>query len=125
MEALRGVNTFLWDLLLDEELALAAESERLAEKADDKADKKKKKKQQDESAGSGPEKGARAKTPWAERVRLGRPLYVTPGKYKLVVRAGDNESETSFEIDKPRPRTPRAKPEPKIRGEKKKKKGGD
>ncbi len=59
-----------------------------------------------------------AKTPWAERVRLERPLYVTPGKYKIVLVAGDTEAETELEVKPPEPRDPRQKPEPKIRGQK-------
>ena len=124
LDAARGVSTFKWDLLLDEQLALRAEASRLAEAKsrdddDGKSKKKKKNQKQDADEADGTEKGVKAKTPWAERVRLGRPLYVTPGSYKLVVKTADAESETDLEIEKPTKRDPRMKPEPKIRGEKK------
>lgn len=128
LDAVRGVSTFTWDLLLDEALALSAETARLAEAAAEKdnakgskKDRKGKKREPatEDDGEEGTATGARAKTPWAERVRLGRPLYVTPGSYKLVVQAGDAEAETEFEVEKPRAREPREKPKPKIRGAKK------
>jgi hypothetical protein len=97
-DAVRGVNTLRWDLLLDEELALAVERERVAEEEEVKP----------------------ADTPWAEAVRLERPLYVTPGTYTVRVQVGDDGAEAEFEVNKPRPREPRVAPEPRIRGEKKK-----
>ncbi|MGD8699747.1 MAG: hypothetical protein PVJ43_10680 [Gemmatimonadales bacterium] len=93
----RGVNTLRWDLLLDEELALAAESERVAEKEEVKP----------------------ADTPWAEAVRLERQLFVTPGTYTVQVRMGDDRADAEFKVDAPQPRQPRVKPTPRIRGEKK------
>ena len=89
MDVVKGVSTFVWDLKLDQELALAAEQAKLAKAEEAKAEaaKKSKKKAKKDDKPEGPEKGVLAKTPWAERVRLGRPLYVTPGTYKLVLSA--------------------------------------
>ena len=75
--------------------------------------KKSKKSDDDESDGQ----GRLAKTPWAEAVRLERPLYVTPGTYKLLLEAADGKAETDLVVDAPEPRKPRLKPEPKIRGQ--------
>lgn len=94
----RGVHTFRWDLLLDEQAALEAEG---------RSTKREKNK---------PEKGSRAERPWTEAVELGWPLYATPGDYTLRVTLGEAESERSFEMKSPRKRTPRVAPEPKIRG---------
>ncbi|RMH20318.1 MAG: glycosyl hydrolase [Acidobacteria bacterium] len=130
MEASAGVNTFTWDLLLDPELALPAEQERLAaaEKAgDDGGEKSKKKgkkgkKGKKDDGGDEPQaestKGRRAKTPWAEAVRLGWPLYVTPGTYTVRAVAGDATSDVELTIKPPRPREPRMKKEEPIRGKK-------
>ncbi len=96
MDAIRGVNTLRWDLLLDEELALAAERERVAEKEEVKP----------------------ADIPWAEAVRLERQLYVTPGTYTVQLQVGDASAETEFKVNAPRPRQPRVRPAPRIRGEK-------
>ncbi len=51
-------------------------------------------------------------------MRLGWPLYVTPGKYTVRIAVGEAESDTELEVKPPRPREPRMKEEPKIRGEK-------
>ena len=101
MEAVRGVNTLRWDLLLDPELALPAERESLEDKEEVKP----------------------ADTPWAEAVRLERPLYVTPGTYTIRVLADGESADTEFKVKSPRAREPRVKPEPRIRGEKDKKEG--
>jgi photosystem II stability/assembly factor-like uncharacterized protein len=101
MGVTRGVNTLRWDLLFEPDLALAAEREKL-----DRADQ---------------EQVDRSHTPWAEAVRLGRPLFATPGTYKLNITAGSNSAEAEFEIKSPKPREPRVKPEPRRRGEKEKK----
>lgn len=105
-----GINTFSWDLLLDEELALAAEEAALA--AEEDANGEEAEKEADST------QGQRAKTPWAEAVRLGRQLYITPGTYSLRVEVGEDSGETTFEVKPPEPREPRMKPKPKIRGEK-------
>ncbi len=114
LEAIRGVNTFTWDLLLDEGSALAAEQAGL----EDDAEAEDEEKEEQKEAGDASTKGARAKTPWAEAARLGRPIYVTPGTYTLVVRTQDGEAEAELEVKPPVPREPRKKKEPKIRGQK-------
>jgi hypothetical protein len=123
MPAERGINTFEWDLLLDPELALVAEKKSLAGTDEDSAQlvrkKKKKKKRQAEVEVEVEEEtaeGRLAKTPWAEALRLGRPLYITPGEYSLKVQLAATEAETGLEIKAPEPRKARKKKEPKIRG---------
>jgi hypothetical protein len=101
LEAVRGVNMLRWDLLLDPELALPAERESLEDKEEVKP----------------------ADTPWAEAVRLERPLYVTPDTYTIRVRADGESADTEFKVKSPRAREPRVKPEPRIRGQKDKKEG--
>jgi photosystem II stability/assembly factor-like uncharacterized protein len=101
MDAVRGVNTLRWDLLLDPDLALAAESERLADEEDLEP----------------------ADTPWAEAVRLERQLYVTPGKYTVRVQIGGASADTEFTVKAPRSQQPRVAPEPRIRGQKDKRNG--
>jgi photosystem II stability/assembly factor-like uncharacterized protein len=96
MDAVRGVNTLRWDLLLDPELALPVEEARVAEKEEVKP----------------------ADTPWAEAMRLGREFYVTPGTYTIRVQAGAASAETEFKVNAPRPRPPRVPAEPRIRGRK-------
>ncbi len=132
LDAYPGVNTFTWDLLLDETKALAAEKARLEEQAteDESEDEGKKRRKgkkaratdDERSPGGGQtkegSKGERAKKPWAEALRLDRPLYVTPGTYTLTVRTEAGEAETELEVESPEPREPRMKKEPKIRGQK-------
>ena len=96
VEALAGLNAFAWDLLLDEALALEAEKARLA----------------DAEEVTGP-----ADRPWAEALRLERPLYATPGSYKLVLARGGESAELAFEINAPQPLEPRVKPEPREAAE--------
>ena len=60
----------------------------------------------------------KADTPWAEAVRLERPLYVTPGTYTVRVTAGGRSADTEFEVEAPSRREPRVPSEPRIRGEK-------
>ena len=114
-----GVSTFTWDLLLDEELALTAEKAAQEGQEDEEADKKKRRKRKKaEEKPKALEEGALAKTPWAEAVRLDRPLYATPGTYTLKVTVGENSAETEWDMEAPEPLQPRAKKKPKIRGEK-------
>ncbi len=96
-----GVNTLRWDLLLDSDLALEAERQRVGDAADT----------------------SKASIPWAETVRLERPLYVTPGTYRVQVSSGAASAEAEFEIKSPKVREPRVKPPPRRRGEQEKKKG--
>ncbi|MEM1202094.1 MAG: glycosyl hydrolase [Acidobacteriota bacterium] len=115
MDVERGVSTFSWDQILDGDLALAAE---VAENApEDEEPKKRRRKKKDEPAPK-LEEGARAKTPWAEAVRLGWPLYATPGTYTLEVTVGEASASTELTVDPAAPRQPRAEPTPKIRGQK-------
>jgi hypothetical protein len=97
MEAVRGVNTLRWDLLLDPDLALAVESARVAEEEEVKP----------------------ADTPWAEAMRLDRQLFVTPGTYTIRIEANGESADTEFKVNAPRSRQPRVAPEPRIRGKKK------
>ena len=114
-----GVNAFVWDLLLDETKALAAETAKNEASSDEESGKKKRKKREKKDAEEpAAEEGALAKTPWAEAVRLGWPLYATPGTYTLRIEVGDGSAETELEMKSPRARDPRTKPEPKIRGQK-------
>ncbi|MEM7355654.1 MAG: glycosyl hydrolase, partial [Acidobacteriota bacterium] len=123
LAAKRGINTFTWDLLLDESLAQEAETAALAEETEgDEAPRGKKKrgkaKTEEKADAEASTKGRRAKTPWAEAVRLDRPLYVTPGSYSLVVRTAGGEAQTELMVSPPEPRPPRMPKEPKIRGQK-------
>jgi photosystem II stability/assembly factor-like uncharacterized protein len=103
LDATPGVNTLRWDLLLDPDLALAAERERLRDEEEiDPAD-----------------------TPWSESVRLGRPLYVTPGSYRVQLQVGSDSAEAEIAIEPPKAREPRAPTKPRIRGERKKKTPSD
>ena len=93
----KGVSVFTWDLLLDDELALAAENERLEAKSKDedgksgkKAKKGKKAKAADEADDASAKEGELAKKPWSEAARLGWPLYVTPGTYKIRIEVGED-----------------------------------
>ena len=117
MDAVAGVNTFVWDLLLNEEKALAAEKEANAPK-DDKKKKKKKKKKQEAEEKSEPEVGSKGKWPRSEAARLGWKPYVTPGDYTLSIQVGEDSAETELTVTKPKPRRSRVKEEPKIRGQK-------
>ena len=103
VDVLDGINQVTWDLLLDPDLATAAERERVAE-----ADV-------DTDSAEGPR--TLASTPWAEAVRLERPVYVTPGDYTVRVEAGDGTSDVSFTVEEPEPRAPRTEPAPRIRGQ--------
>jgi len=119
LEASSGVNTFTWDLLLDETQALAAEQASLEDDAEaEDGDTEDGDTENDDADDEASTLGERAKTPWAEAVRLGRPLYITPGTYTLTARTGDGEAETELEVKPPEPREPRMKKEPKIRGQK-------
>ncbi len=94
LQAVAGVNQAEWDLVLDEKPALKAERKRLGDDGDPKD------------------------RPWAEAVRLKRPLYVTPGTYSVRLTIGKDTHTTELEITAPEPRKPRMKTKPKIRGKK-------
>jgi photosystem II stability/assembly factor-like uncharacterized protein len=108
--AKRGINTFRWNAMVEQALALAAEkarNDKAAKAADAKSEDNTK--QQDSN-------GALAKTPYAESVRLGHRLFVLPGKYQIKLALNGAESTTALDVKAPEPRQPRAKPPMKIRG---------
>jgi len=97
-EAIAGLNSFDWNLLLDAELTLAAERQTRQALDADKRDERK-------------------NQPYAESQRLGHRLYPTPGKYKLEIAHADTTSRSDFEIKAPKPQDPRWTPPYKLRGE--------
>jgi len=103
-EAVHGMNSFEWDLLVDEELALAAETAGL-EKANEGKD-----------PGKEEEVISLADTPYAESVRLGHSLYAIPGEYTVRVSVGDNSDSAKLTIKAPKDYEPRAKQAYKLRG---------
>ncbi len=110
-----GVNTYRWDLRLDPALALRAEEARLAEEESEKSE---------ETGGASLEPPKRAKVPWSEALRLGRPLFVTPGNYILRVESAGFSAETEIRVQRPQSRDPRTPARPKIRAEQKKDESG-
>jgi photosystem II stability/assembly factor-like uncharacterized protein len=103
-EAVDGMNSFDWDLLVDEELALAAESSSQQNSKEDKA-------------GSDEEKTfSLADTPYAESVRLGHTLYAVPGDYTIKVSVGENTESAKLKIEAPEDFEPRKKESFKLRG---------
>jgi len=105
-EAVHGMNSIDWDLLVDEDLALAAETaarEKAKESTDD-ADAEK--------------TVSLADTPYAESVRLGHDLYVIPGDYTVRVVVGENSDSTGLKIKAPKDFEPRVKQTHKLRGKK-------
>lgn len=123
IETVAGVNQFEWDLTLDPDLALSAERARVeaaASEQDEGSRKSRKRKKREKAApaeSGDAERPNRSETPWAEAVRLGRPLYATPGAYTIRIERGDASSERTFEIEPAPPREPRTRPKPPIRGE--------
>ena len=105
-EAVKGMNSFEWDLLVDEELALAAETSALEKVAEDKTDT------EDNSQFN------LAETPYAESVRLGHALYVIPGDYTVRISVGESSDSTELKIKAPRDFEPRLKEPYKLRGKK-------
>jgi len=97
-EAIEGLNGFDWNLMLDAELALAAEKQAIEELDADKRDVLK-------------------HQPYAESQRLGHRLYPVPGKYTLEIAQADTTSRSAFEIKPPKAQDPRWKPPFKLRGE--------
>lgn len=106
-----GVNTAVWELDVDRDLALAAERAASAKADQDAADAKDAK---DEAAAK--RRGALARSRYAESVRLGHRLYALPGKYTVRIALGGATSETKLEIKAPEEFKPRIKPKPKLRG---------
>ncbi|MEM9555083.1 MAG: glycosyl hydrolase [Acidobacteriota bacterium] len=113
----RGVSAVTWDLLLDEESALEAERQAVAARSEDSVSDDASG-ETDETRGESDDSeiGVLAETPWAEAVRLGWPLYATPGTYTLEVTVGDDAATTELTVEPPSPREPRQPPEPPLRG---------
>jgi photosystem II stability/assembly factor-like uncharacterized protein len=105
-EAVSGMNSIEWDLLVDEELALAAETS-----ARDKAK---------ECAVDDEETPVfnLADTPYAESVRLGHTLYAVPGDYTIRVSVGENSDSTELKIEAPKDYEPRLTEPYTLRGKK-------
>jgi len=105
-DAVQGMNSFEWDLLVDQALALAAETTGL-EKAK-------------ESLDSDEEKNVTnlADTPYAESVRLGQVLYAIPGEYTVRVSVGENNDSAGLKIKAPEDYEPRTRQAYKLRGKK-------
>jgi len=105
-ESVHGMNSFDWDLLVDQELALAAETAFL-EKGEEKP------------ADAGGEKAInKADTPYAESVRLGHALYAIPGDYTVRISMGENSDSAGLKIVAPKGYEPRVKQAYKLRGKK-------
>ncbi|MGB7453189.1 MAG: hypothetical protein WBM36_13770 [Lysobacterales bacterium] len=103
-EAVKGMNNFEWDLLVDQELALAAEATGM-EKVKESLD-----------TGEEEKTVSLADTPYAESVRLGQTLYAIPGEYTVRVSVGENSDSTSLKIKAPEDYEPRVRPAFKLRG---------
>ena len=105
-DAIAGMNVAEWDVKVDRDLALAAEKASGTKGAGTPADSGRKADAMDSVA----------KQPYAESVRLGHHLFARPGKYTVAVEVDGQRHETALEITAPEAFTPRAKPQPKIRG---------
>lgn len=103
-DVVAGVDVIEWDLLLEEELAIPVEEARAAANAAKRAEADEKQNESDESsadAGSSadtPDVGSLAEVPWAEALRLGRRLAVTPGKYEIRIERGDATATRKFVV---------------------------
>jgi photosystem II stability/assembly factor-like uncharacterized protein len=105
-----GINTYTWDLLVDRDLALAAERASLTQAPANQAAAAK-------GAGTADQdKVTLDKTPVAEAVRLQQRLYAPPGTYTLRLSLDGATSEAKWELKAPEPQPPRAPPKPKLRG---------
>ena len=103
-ESSKGMNRLDWDLLVDEELALAAESA-----AQEKA--------VESTADDGEEQTvSMADSPYAESVRLGHDMYATPGIYTIRVSVGDENDSIDMKIKAPKDYESRMKNTFKVRG---------
>ena len=99
IDAKTGINTASWDLLMDRDLALAAEKATLTKDAD----------KSKSTVGLD-------KTPVAEAIRLDQRLYAIPGDYTLRLELNGAKSEVKFTVEAPEARHPRAPAKPKLRG---------
>ena len=108
-ETVKGMNSFEWDLLVDQELALAAESADLKKAKDSAA-------QGEEDKGKEDQSSSLADTPYAESVRLGHALYAIPGDYTVRIELGENSASAILKIKAAKDYEPRTSPAYKIRG---------
>jgi len=105
-EAIKGMNSFDWDLLVDEELALDAESASLDKAKESTSERK------------GEKTPGLADTPYGESVRLSHTLYAIPGDYTVRIQLGKNSDSTNLKIKAPKDYEPRSSQAYKIRGKK-------
>ncbi len=105
-DSVKGMNSFEWDLLVEEALALAAEAVAL-----DKA-------KEDSDHENGEKTTSLADTPYTESVRLGHSLYAIPGDYSIKVSLGENSDSAKLKIKAPKDYEPRFKETYKLRGKK-------
>ena len=108
VELLAGVNQVEWDLRLDSELALAAEATRVAEdenEVEESAETTETTETTETSTTD--ERAALARVPWSEAVRLGYPLYVTAGEYKVRIVRGEASAQNTVTVKAPPPLPPR------------------
>jgi hypothetical protein len=103
-EATKGMNSLDWDLLVDEELALTAETSAPEQAGDEVADAEEAK------------TANMAEMPYAESIRLGHALYAIPGDYTVRVTVSGNSDSTGLKIKTPKDYEPRFKESYKIRG---------
>ena len=103
-ESKKGMNSLDWDLLVDQEMALAAENASLQTSKDAAA------------SGGEVERLNLAESPYAESVRLGHVLYAIPGDYTVRISQGENSDSTELKIKAPEDYESRSKPAYKIRG---------
>ena len=121
-QARAGINTERWDLLMDRDLALAAEQDGLKKAASDKAisDKVAAAQGKDVDNAKDADKANAAagleKTPVAEAIRLHQRLYAVPGEYTLHLTLNGAHSDAKFTIDAPEPQPRRAPAKPRLRG---------
>lgn len=90
LDGVAGVNTFVWDLLLDADLALPAETRA---KANEDI----------------------THQPWHDAVSLDRPLYITPGNYVITAEIDGHKASRTFHVKPPEPRKSRKPVAPKLR----------
>jgi photosystem II stability/assembly factor-like uncharacterized protein len=112
-DAVHGMNSFEWDLLVDKELALAAETS-----AQEKAKESAAEADSDDDTDEEEKTFSLADTPYAESVRLGHSLYANPGDYTVRVSVGENSDSTELKIKAPKDFEPRVKETYKLRGKK-------
>jgi hypothetical protein len=116
-KAIKGMNSFDWDLLVDEELALVAETAGL-EKAKESNPESKEEKAVSLAETPYSESVSLAETPYSESVRLGHTLYAIPGDYTVRIELGKNSDSTGLKIKAPKDYEPRSSQAYKLRGKK-------